>query len=82
MVLPGGVVFTDSNGREMLRRQRNHRDTWPLEVHEPVAGNYYPITSGVAITDGETTLALATERAQGAASLANGQLEVMVHRWG
>jgi len=41
-----GAIWTDSNGREMLRRVRDHRPSWELQVTEPVAGNYYPITSG------------------------------------
>jgi hypothetical protein len=76
----GGLLFTDSNGREMLTRRRNHRPTWPLEVKEPVAGNYYPITAAAAISDGCLGLGVATDRAQGVASLEDGQLEVMLHR--
>jgi hypothetical protein len=49
-------------------------------VTEPVAGNYYPITSAAALTDGCIALGVATDRAQGAASLADGQLEIMLHR--
>lgn len=45
----GDVFYTDSNGREMQRRKLNHRDTWDLEVTEPISGNYYPITAAVAI---------------------------------
>lgn len=33
-----------------------------LQVTEPVAGNYYPITAAAAITDGCLTLGLATDR--------------------
>jgi hypothetical protein len=80
LCLAGGLMFTDSNGREMLTRRRNHRPTWPLEINEPVAGNYYPITAAAAISDGCMGLGVATDRAQGAASLEDGQLEVMLHR--
>lgn len=52
-----------------------------LQVNEPVASNYYPITAGAAITDGCLGAAVATDRSQGAASLQDGQLEVMLHRW-
>lgn len=38
----GGVWYTDSNGRELIRRQRNHRDTWNLTNYEPVVQNYFP----------------------------------------
>lgn len=51
-----------------------------LQVTEPVAGNYYPITSAAGITDECLLLAAATDRAQGAASLKDGQLEIMLHR--
>lgn len=37
-IATAGVWYTDSNGREMIRRQRNHRPTWKLNVTEPVAG--------------------------------------------
>jgi hypothetical protein len=33
-----------------------------LQVTEPVAGNYYPITAAAAITDGCMTLGIATDR--------------------
>jgi hypothetical protein len=95
----------------MLRRQRDARPSWPLEVTEPAAGNFYPITSAAAILgrrrgaggrcgghggggggaegaagcgceEGALAVSVATDRAQGAASLADGQLEVMLHRCG
>lgn len=72
------VFFTDSNGREMLRRQRNHRDTWKLELNEPESGNYYPITSKIAIEDDNTRLAILNDRAQGGGSLNDGSIEIMV----
>ena len=40
VLLPGVV----ENAREMQRRQRNFRPTWRLNVTEPIAGNYYPVT--------------------------------------
>lgn len=33
-----GVFYTDSNGRQMLKRIRNKRPTWDLDIVEPVAG--------------------------------------------
>ena len=106
----------------MLPRARGARPTWPVDLAEPVAGNYYPITSSAALLGGRLTeqkapaaaaavaaeaaleqagtegiarprrqaggpgedkvlaLTLATDRAQGAASLSDGELEVMRHR--
>ena len=45
--MAGREFYTDSNGREMLRRVRDFRPTWDLEVIEPVAGNFYPVTSAI-----------------------------------
>ncbi|XP_030561633.1 lysosomal alpha-mannosidase isoform X2 [Drosophila novamexicana] len=75
-----GVFFTDSNGREMIKRQRNHRDTWNVKLQETVAGNYYPITTKIALEDTIARMAILTDRAQGGSSLEDGALELMVHR--
>ncbi|KAF5738117.1 lysosomal alpha-mannosidase isoform X2 [Tripterygium wilfordii] len=37
------VFYTDSNGRDFLKRVRDSRTDWRLEVDDHVAGNYYPI---------------------------------------
>jgi lysosomal alpha-mannosidase len=76
------TFYTDSNGREMLKRVRNSRPTWNLTLEEPVAGNYYPITSKLSIVDDsrDLQLSLLTDRAQGGSSLKDGQLEMMIHR--
>ncbi|XP_035912890.1 lysosomal alpha-mannosidase-like [Anopheles stephensi] len=75
-----GVFWTDSNGREMLRRVRNHRETWELDLAEPIPGNYYPVTTKIVIEDEHKRLSLLNDRAQGGSSLVDGQLELMVHR--
>lgn len=62
----------------MLRRQRNHRDTWKIELEETIAGNYYPVTSKIAIEDDKTRLAIFNDRAQGGSSMADGSIEIMV----
>lgn len=74
-----GVFYTDSNGREMLKRKRNHRETWKLNLKEPVAGNYYPVTTKIAIEDDVHRLAILNDRAQGGSSLFDGTVELMVH---
>lgn len=75
-----GTFSTDSNGREMIKRQRNHRDTWDVNLTEKIAGNYYPVTTKIALEDQNARLAILTDRAQGGSSLADGDLELMVHR--
>lgn len=73
-------LYTDSNAREMLHRVRDFRSSWTLKQTEPVAGNYYPATTAAYIKDASAQLTLLVDAAQGVASLADGQLEVMVHR--
>lgn len=73
-----GVFSTDSNGREMLERKRNFRETWKVNLKEPVAGNYYPVTTKIAIEDGKHRLAVLTDRAQGGSSIYDGTVELMV----
>lgn len=73
-----GEFYTDSNGREMLKRKRNHRDTWKVDLKEAIAGNYYPVTTKIAIEDGKHRLAVLTDRAQGGSSIFDGTVELMV----
>lgn len=75
-----GQFFTDSNGREIMKRRDNYRPTWTLNQTEPVAGNYYPVNTRIYITDGQMQLTVLTDRSQGGSSLQNGSLELMVHR--
>jgi lysosomal alpha-mannosidase len=75
-----GIFYTDSNGREMLKRLRNHRPTWNVDLKEEIAGNYYPINTKVAIEDEEVRLSVLTDRAQGGSSVYDGTVELMVHR--
>lgn len=77
----GDTFYTDSNGREMLKRVKDYRPTWELENHEPVAGNYYPINSKLILDNGTSfQAAILTDRSQGGTSLNPGQMELMVHR--
>jgi lysosomal alpha-mannosidase len=75
-----GVFYTDSNGRDMLKRIRNHRDDWPLTVEENVSGNYYPVTTKIAIESEIMRMAVLTDRAQGGTSVKDGCIDLMVHR--
>uniref|UniRef100_A0AAG5DR66 Alpha-mannosidase n=1 Tax=Anopheles atroparvus TaxID=41427 RepID=A0AAG5DR66_ANOAO len=76
----GGVFWTDANGREMIRRVRNHRDTWNIGLLEKISGNYYPVTTKIALEDENLRVAVLNDRAQGGSSLQDGSLELMVHR--
>ena len=75
-----GIFWTDSNGREMMRRVRNEREYFKPNMTEQVSGNYYPITARMAIEDNQKRLALLNDRAQGGTSIRSGSLELMLHR--
>lgn len=73
-----GILYTDSNGREMLERKINSRPMFDVVIEEPVAGNYYPINTKIAIDDGNFRLAVLPDRAQGGTSVKDGTIELMV----
>ena len=75
-----GAWKTDSNCREMQPRLRGARGNWTANLSEASAGNYAPAACLASLSDGAATLAVAVDRAEGAASLEDGQLEIMVHR--
>lgn len=73
------TFYTDSNGREMLKRILNYRSSFTLKENvENVSGNYYPITSRISLTDNLTRLSVLNDRSQGGSSLQNGEVELMV----
>jgi lysosomal alpha-mannosidase len=61
------VFYTDANGRHMMRRERDYRPTWDLNVTEPIAGNYYPVTAAAVLRDeqDDAEFTVLTDRAQG-----------------
>ena len=77
-----GTFYTDANGREMQKRIRNHRDTFKINLTEPVSSSYYPVNSRIAIVDDMKGIQLSvlTDRSQGGSSLQDGAVELMVHR--
>jgi alpha-mannosidase len=77
-----GVFYTDSNGREMAKRVRDARGPSypPFHINEPVAENYYPVNSMLSLDDGSVELAVITDVSMGGSSMADGELEMMVHR--
>ncbi|KAL8544288.1 hypothetical protein ACS0TY_004722 [Phlomoides rotata] len=74
------TFYTDSNGRDFIKRICDYRSDWDLEVNEPAAGNYYPINLGIYVKDNEKELSVLVDRAMGGSSLVDGQIELMLHR--
>jgi lysosomal alpha-mannosidase len=75
------TFYTDANGREILKTQLNKRYDYEYDsTLEPIASNYYPITSKIVLKDENKNLevALLNDRAQGGSSLESGQVEIMV----
>ncbi|XP_017057316.2 LOW QUALITY PROTEIN: lysosomal alpha-mannosidase [Drosophila ficusphila] len=76
-----GVFYTDSNGREMMKREMNKREDFVADLsRQPVSGNFYPVTSRIALQDDSKRLVLLNDRSQGGASLEDGALEMLIHR--
>ena len=77
-----GEFYTDSNGRELLKRTRNSRPDYDYSDEQPVSGNYYPVNNRIAIRDAnqDIELAIITDRSEGGASINDGEIELMVHR--
>ncbi|KAG8388779.1 hypothetical protein BUALT_Bualt02G0160700 [Buddleja alternifolia] len=74
------VFYTDSNGRDFLKRVRDYRADWPLTVTQPVAGNYYPINLGIYVEDKKSEFSVMVDRATGGSSIRDGEIELMLHR--
>ncbi|XP_030835227.1 lysosomal alpha-mannosidase [Strongylocentrotus purpuratus] len=79
-VQSGQMFYTDSNGRQMMKRVLYQREDYPYVNSEPVAGNYYPINSRIIINDTMSQFTVMTDRSQGGSSLSNGSVEIMIHR--
>ncbi|XP_026378794.1 probable alpha-mannosidase At5g13980 [Papaver somniferum] len=74
------TFYTDSNGRDFIKRVRDYRPDWELQVNQHIAGNYYPINLGIYIEDDKTELSVLVDRSVGGSSLMDGQVELMLHR--
>ena len=70
----------------MIQRQKDFRETWTLNLTEPVSSNYYPVVSRMALEEGNSVREdkrqawVMTDRAEGGSSLQPGQMELMLHR--
>ncbi|XP_027348900.1 alpha-mannosidase At3g26720-like [Abrus precatorius] len=74
------TFYTDSNGRDFIKRIRDFRTDWDLQVNQPIAGNYYPVNLGIYVQDSSTELSVLVDRSVGGSSLEDGQMELMLHR--
>ncbi|XP_021816006.1 alpha-mannosidase [Prunus avium] len=74
------VFYTDSNGRDFIKRVRDYRPDWPLSVNQPVAGNYYPLNLGIYTLDKKSEFSVLVDRATGGSSIEDGEVELMLHR--
>ncbi|KAK2968814.1 hypothetical protein RJ640_028207 [Escallonia rubra] len=74
------TFYTDSNGRDFIKRIRDYRTDWDLKVDQPAAGNYYPINLGIYMVDSKTELSVLVDRSVGGSSVVDGQIELMLHR--
>ncbi|XP_037479257.1 alpha-mannosidase At3g26720-like [Triticum dicoccoides] len=74
------TFYTDSSGRDFIKRVRDYRSEWKIEVNQPIAGNYYPVNLGIYVEDGTKELSVLVDRSVGGSSIKDGQIELMLHR--
>ncbi|KAL5860797.1 hypothetical protein ACOSQ4_002093 [Xanthoceras sorbifolium] len=74
------TFYTDSNGRDFIKRIQDFRTDWDLQVNQPIAGNYYPVNLGIYVQDDNTEFSVLVDRSVGGTSLVDGQIELMLHR--
>lgn len=43
--------WVDSNGLQMVPKSLNYRKEYNFKVENTISGNYYPITSAIAVRD-------------------------------
>ncbi|KAF9794522.1 hypothetical protein SFRURICE_011812 [Spodoptera frugiperda] len=76
-----GKFYTDSNGRQILERCRDHRPQWNVSLQEPIPGNYYPVANQIYIKNSrDFRMSVLTDRSQGGSSMIDGEIELMLHR--
>jgi lysosomal alpha-mannosidase len=61
-----GSFYTDSNGRESVKRQRNNK--------YGLAGNFYPVTTSIFVQANHKDLSILTDRSQAGGSIHDGEV--------
>lgn len=76
------TFYTDANGRQNMKRVHDDRKHSCGGESNTYTFNFYPITTRAMLRDESAGLELSlhTDRSAGAASMDNGQLELMLHR--
>ncbi|KAJ8919726.1 hypothetical protein NQ315_006254 [Exocentrus adspersus] len=77
---PNNTFYTDSNGREMIYRKKNHRETYQYTEEDPQSGNYFPVNTRILVKDDKYEFAVLPDRSEGGSSLSTGEIELMLHR--
>jgi lysosomal alpha-mannosidase len=80
---PKGEFWTDSNGLEMQKRSINKRDGWEFNGREnPLARNFFPVDSAIAMRSGNTQVTINNDRAQAGSAGNSGHatIELIQHR--
>ncbi|KAH8608095.1 Glycosyl hydrolases family 38 N terminal domain [Trypanosoma vivax] len=76
----GGVFYTDSNGRQMERRQVDQRNDYPFTQTEPLAGNYYPVSAIIFVNDTKAQFSVFVDAAMGGTSVTDGEVLLTTNR--
>lgn len=77
------TFWSDSNGMQMMERRLNWKPTYTLKLDgHNVSNNFYPVTSAIAIRDGDKQVTVMNDRTQagGADVDQKATIELMHHR--
>ncbi|XP_061727672.1 lysosomal alpha-mannosidase-like [Cydia pomonella] len=77
-----GAFYTDSSGRQTIKRIRGRRATYEPVDLDPITGNLYPVTSKIYIEDQRKNIRFSVfnDRCQAGGALIDGAIDLMLHR--